>query len=461
MPLPAGLREEHLCVAWERGLLDPQRVVAGDGMPIQVVYSGRRCGDPGPDFRDAVLALPDATLLYGDIEVHSSWAGWREHGHDSNPAYDRIVLHVTWADPDEVTTSSGRRVRGLALSDCLNLALTELLRLPLRPRLVWGPTCPAAVTGRAAPDLERFLVEQGRARLEARAAVLSAEIDAFGPEQALWTALLRALGYRRNTAPFDQLSRIVPWQSAATVARIAGQSATTALLLGAAGFLAAVQRTLPPADEALRRRWEAMWRKLQPYCAATPLDRGAWTVAGVRPDNAPARRVAAAAALALAHRDGLAAALCSGVDDLDRPLLQPLPDDGYWGAHADLGRLVGPAPAALVGRTRQTEMEVNAILPVALALARERGDAALTQAVLTRYAAASASGGNQITRHMLQTIGAPARTARSAAAEQGLLHLYTQWCRERRCWHCPIPATFGQPSGSTGPTGESPSDLAL
>ena len=93
MERPAGLREGHLCLAWERQMVQPGLLTAG-GERLQVVFPGRRCGDPGPDFRDAVIALPDAQLWRGDVEVHLDRAGWEAHGHHANPAYDRVILHV-------------------------------------------------------------------------------------------------------------------------------------------------------------------------------------------------------------------------------------------------------------------------------------------------------------------------------------------------------------------------------
>ncbi len=59
-----------------------------------MVFPGRRWGGPGPDFRGAVLALPDGTLLRGDVEIHRRARDWTEHGHAQDPAYANVVLHV-------------------------------------------------------------------------------------------------------------------------------------------------------------------------------------------------------------------------------------------------------------------------------------------------------------------------------------------------------------------------------
>lgn len=281
------------------------------------------------------------------------------------------------------------------------------------------------------------------ARLATRAALVAADAAVVGYDQAFWSALLRGLGYQRNVAPFLRLARIVPWSVAsANASRADWRNELTALLLGAAGLLEAPARAVSSGDERVRQAYHERWRALQPHGADQPLRRTEWTMAAVRPDNMPARRMAAAAGIALHYAEGLSDRLCRTVADEANPCGITVGDDPFWSTHADFGRLVGPAPVSLLGTARERELLVNAVLPGVLAIARDVADAALEQAVFRRYARLGAAGSNQITRHMLRTIGLPAHVAKTAAAEQGLLHLYHQWCRERRCWDCPLPIAF-------------------
>jgi hypothetical protein len=461
MDRPAGLREEHLCLAWERQMVQPGRLLAG-GDHVQVVFPGRRCGDPGPDFRDAVLALPDARLWRGDVEVHLERAGWEAHGHGANPAYDRVILHVTWAEAEPVVNSAGVAVPALALATCLAVAPETLAAMPVRQLPPPGTSCPCAVSDAQAPALPAFLQEQGMARLAARAALMAADAAVVGYDQAFWSALLRGLGYQRNVTPFLQLARVVPWSVAtANAGRPTRREDVTALLLGAAGLLESPPRVLPPADELARQAYRERWRAVRAHCADRPLGRSEWTLAAVRPDNMPARRIAAGAGLVLAYAAGLGDALRAIVAEGDRPCSLSVGDDPFWSTRADFGRVVGPDPVSLLGAARERELLVNAVLPGVLAMARDRGDGPLEQAVYRRYARLGAAGSNQISRHMLRTIGAPASVMKTAAAEQGLLHLYHQWCRERRCWECPLPGAFDALTRLPGGSGDTSVKEAL
>src|SRR5215469_9938362 len=76
------LHERELARLWEAGRVPASALVTEEGVALQIVYRGRPNGGAGPDFRDAVIALPDARLLHGDVELHILASDFRRHGHD-------------------------------------------------------------------------------------------------------------------------------------------------------------------------------------------------------------------------------------------------------------------------------------------------------------------------------------------------------------------------------------------
>jgi hypothetical protein len=57
---------------------------------------------------------------------------------------------------------------------------------------------------------------------------------------------------------------------------------------------------------------------------------------------------------------------------------------------------------------------------------------------MKQYASLRSGDGNEVSRHMQRTLGLAAGDVRFAVTEQGSLTLFDEWCRERRCWECPI-----------------------
>ena len=60
------------------------------GERLQIIYHGRRNGDSGPDFRDAVITTKEGKVLRGDIELHVKSSHWYSHGHQDNTAYSAV-----------------------------------------------------------------------------------------------------------------------------------------------------------------------------------------------------------------------------------------------------------------------------------------------------------------------------------------------------------------------------------
>lgn len=84
------------------------------GGAMRVHFPGWRNRSAGPDFRDAVIEADGATLR-GDVEVHRDARDWVRHGHDADPRYGNVVLHVVEDAPDN-PPGPARRARASALA---------------------------------------------------------------------------------------------------------------------------------------------------------------------------------------------------------------------------------------------------------------------------------------------------------------------------------------------------------
>ena len=58
-----------------------------------VINAGEKNDGPGPDILNCHLILDDLELS-GSVEMHNRASDWFQHGHQTNPAYEDVVLHV-------------------------------------------------------------------------------------------------------------------------------------------------------------------------------------------------------------------------------------------------------------------------------------------------------------------------------------------------------------------------------
>lgn len=450
---PKTLREEDVAQLWQACPWGGKFLTTTAGEQIQVVYPGRRNLGPGPDFRDAIIALDGRRLRHGHIEVHTVTTAWRAHGHAPDPAYHNVMLHVVWEDDGPV---AGGPLRTLALQPHFPDGMPEEYVARALPSF---QPCADLATKCEPMTVGMLFATLGERRLRRKAEVMLAAIEHHGPAHALYAALLDALGYSQNREPFRLLSEGLPWPVAEALlsGKPDAEQHGEALFLGAAGLLSSqretasrrgtIYRAATAPEQAHEQRLEKLWAalNLEPVLGAT-----AWVRRGVRPANAPARRVAAAGRLCAALAQTGAVETCLRLaDDADwarvlRHMQEvcalPPARSPYWATHCDFGVPLRGAPQSLIGGERVREILTNVILPFLVAYGEHTGDAEISDWATTLFRRAPAGGMNRLTRSMRDDVfGLPSKyVPMTAARHQGLLHIYHNWCREKRCDACAV-----------------------
>jgi len=362
------------------------------GEPVRVLYRGRPGGGAGPDFRDARVSVGGATPRLGDVEVHVTAADFRRHGHETDPAYRRVVLHVVFDANGEAETAlpGGGVAPVLALRPWVERRSVEILSW-LERSTPWREPCYTAVSRIGAPAVLVVLTEGGMRRLHDKAASPAAELPGAEPEQVLYRAMCGALGLTRNVEPFRLLAERLPFR---VLAREGEGSADA------------------EAEARIRRRLHevAGFGPEAPVLGALP-----WRLDGLRPNAHPAKRLGGLAAILARHRH-------TGLE-------QALRDAATAGAPALLRAVTAPG----IGRDRAVEIAVNAVLPFLIATGSEEQSLVLAGAL----PAAAGYGALTTLSATLADSGRPL-VAMNALAQQGGLALHRDWCRRGGCGVCPL-----------------------
>ena len=158
-------------------------------------------------------------------------------------------------------------------------------RSPLILREVDSHPPPEQLPRAAQDDL---LLQAARARLHAKSKAIARLARQTGWEASLWHGLFRALGYKHNTWPMQNLAE----RLAALRENEPGDAlGWQARLLGVAGLLTAdLTAQTPAARKHLSTLWDQWWRvrdALEPHILPSKL----WRFSGLRPANHPVRRL--------------------------------------------------------------------------------------------------------------------------------------------------------------------------
>ncbi len=440
---PESPPEALLQMIWQHQRLQRDQLLTLDGQPVRVLHPGFRSLEGGPDFRAAVVSIGGAPAVSGDIEVDLRPNGWKAHGHDRNPAFSRVILHVVWDGGGVVANEPPR----LALRHALDAPVGELGFLlagqgELLAEAARGWCC-EPLRSLSPRQRQELLRQAARTRLESKAAQFQARARQAGWEQALWEGLFRALGYKHNVWPMLLLAE----HRSRWLAPAAGLLGLQARLFGISGLL-------PPEPgrdgdgQYLRRHWDAWWREREEFSDCV-LPRQVWRLHGVRPVNHPARRLALAAHWAI--RGDLTKKLeawCVGshpaaaLPDSLLSCLQAEPDP-FWTRHYNFTSRTLPADQPLLGAARATDLAMNVILPWLWVRAAEGGNAELRRELESRYFQWPPAQDNSVLKLARQRLlGTAASTGLTTAADQqGLVQIVRDFCErsDSVCAGCRMP----------------------
>jgi hypothetical protein len=438
--------ERLLQAVWQQQRLLRDQLHTLDGQPVRILHPGFKNHEPGPDFHGAIVQIGDEPARSGDIEVDLRSSGWHTHGHDRNPAFHNVILHVIWEGEKPASTE----IPVVALRGKLDAPIGALdawlgpEALQSLPEELLGQ-CSAPLRDLPPERLRDLLHQAAQVRWQAKAAQFQARARHAGWEQALWEGLFRALGYKHNTWPMQNLAESRSRWLRAPATPLALQ----ARLLGVSGLLPAqLTRTQITTDNYVRTIWDQWWREREEFsdCA---VPRQTWRFSSLRPANHPQRRIALASHW-LATGD-LVPRLEKwfAAEFSDNRLAASLEEvlrvgqDDFWSWHWTLRSDRMSRPQPLLGGARVTDLAVNVILPWFCARAAEGGNESLQHEAERRFSEWPPAEDNSVLRLARRRLlgGATARALPGAAAQQGLLQIVRDFCDHSNslCENCRFP----------------------
>ena len=210
---------EHLLqLLWQRQDFLRQPLMTLDQQSITIYRPGRWSRSSGPDFLDAKLRLGEAPIRVGAVEVHAVASDWFRHGHNRDPAYTKVLLHVVWHNDlgtQTVVDASSREISQIVLSTALTLPLPELQGVLEDERVPAGhgaglTPCQRSLLEMTPETVGGLLDMAGEERWRQKANRFALRVERRGTEQALYETLMEALGFQGNRMPFWQLARLAP-----------------------------------------------------------------------------------------------------------------------------------------------------------------------------------------------------------------------------------------------------------
>ncbi|MGE0089843.1 MAG: DUF2851 family protein, partial [Bacteroidales bacterium] len=108
------MKEEFLHYIWKYKLYTSRNLKTTNGQSIEILNPGIHNFDSGPDFFNAKIKIDD-TIWCGNVEVHINSSDWFSHNHNTNKAYDNVILQVVYHHDKEVFRTDGQLIPTMEL----------------------------------------------------------------------------------------------------------------------------------------------------------------------------------------------------------------------------------------------------------------------------------------------------------------------------------------------------------
>jgi hypothetical protein len=424
------MREDFLHYLWKTRLFNQKDLTITTGEPLFIADAGTHNPNAGPDFQQARIRIGD-TLWIGQVEIHLRASDWHQHGHQTDPAYQNVILHVVYEADENIAyqpkngTTSTQYLPCLELKDKIPQNVFQKYWGMLHAK-AWIPCAahfPTVSSFVRTACLDPLVVE----RLEQKVLIIEQLLEENKQdwEETFYQKIARAFGSKVNADPMEQLARSVPHKVLAKHKDNLFQ--LEAILFGQAGWLNQSFSDLYP--NLLAKEYHFLRHKhgLQPI-SPTGVE---WKFSKIRPPNFPTIRLAQFASLV--HQSvHLFSKIISKetITEVDE-LLNTVTSD-YWTTHYTFDTPSIEKTKAL-GKKAIQGILLNTVIPFLFLYGKMKGLPAFKNRALD-WLETLPPEENQI----IENWKALGMIAQSGAESQALLQLKNHYCDKQRCLDCKI-----------------------
>jgi hypothetical protein len=417
-------REEFLHALWLQLPALQEGLYTTTGERVSVLNTGTYNHNAGPDFLNAHVEI-EGVHWAGDVEMHIHSSDWYLHNHDSDPAYDAVILHVVAENDRPIVRTHSQRILTTVVFPHLDIYERYQATLCQNTNL---PRCDSRLAKLTTSEQNIWFKQLLTERLESRAQQIEQDRTAceLDWEEAFYRSMARSLGLKVNAEPMHRLARSIPFKNLYKVRD--SRFAIEAILHGQSGLLQLVPKnecddyTLELLDEY---NYHATKFKL------APLGELGWKFLRLRPTVFPSIRISQLAGL-LVQKEHLLSSLLESETLGEIEQILAVDADFYWNSHYKFSQTSRNTQTKKLGKTSLQTLLLNSVLPFRYAYSKSLGNEQCITSTLTLYHKLPPEQ-NSIIRNYSDA----GLHIDSAATSQAILELHKNYCLRNRCYLCP------------------------
>ena len=410
------MTEKLLQFIWRFGYFNNAGLTTISGEEFTIISPGILNTNQGPDFTNAKIKI-GSTILAGAIELHTQTSEWTKHGHESDPQYKNVILHVVYKHDRLVNNIPVLELE----SRISNLLLQKYSSFMNNPSFI---ACSKSIS--EVRELtwvswkERLLAE----RLQRKSAQVLDLLNQnnFHWEETFWWTLAKNFGNKINGHAFEAMARSIPLNVLAKHKSSIHQ--IEALLFGQAGLLN--DRFEDEYPRLLQREYNFLAVKYGLRQSSLPV-----LFLRMRPGNFPTIRLAELA-MVIQTGNHLLSKILEAQNVADIKALFAVTANDFWHYHYTFHEATS-FKKKIVGNTTIDNLIVNSVVPILFAYGIQHNEEKYKDKAL-KWLECLSPEINTITKEFTSL----RITNESAFDSQALIELKNEYCSQKKCLECSV-----------------------
>ena len=422
MNTPKIMPEEFLQYIWENRLFTHENQQTANGETLEIINVGKRNTDSGPDFFNARVKIDD-TVWVGNVEIHRFASDWGRHNHNTDDAYNNVILHVAEVFDKPVYRNNGEEIPALVLKYPAALKTNYQKLLDAKTWIACQSQFHKIDPIILQLGFNRLMIE----RLEEKTTEILNRLQQNNNDwnETFYQELARMFGFKVNAIPFEMLAKSLP------VGILAKHKSSLfqleSLLFGNSGLL---NEQLLGDDYyiSLRNEYSFLYKKYQ----LKGIESHLWKFMRLRPGNFPTIRISQFAAL-IHKSHGLFSKILEieSLEDLKK--LFEVQASEYWNSHYSFNKNSVRNSVKELGENSINTLIINIVIPFLFVYGEKQNKESLKNRSLEFLEQLPAEENSVIEKW--KSLGVEAR---SAFESQALLQLKNKYCELKKCLNCQI-----------------------
>lgn len=416
------MKEEFLHYIWKYKLFNTSNLLTQNNEQIEIVSFGIHNTDAGPDFFNGKVII-DQTTWAGNIEIHINSSDWIKHRHQSDKAYDNVILHVVYNNEIGVNDKDGNPIPTMVLKGLIDENLIEKYD-NLTQSKDWIPC------GKQIKTVDEFTINSwinrlAIERLERKSEEIqeTLKLNKNNWEETFYQYLFKYFGLKVNAQPFELLAKNT---SLKIIEKHSDLFSIEALLYGQSGYLE------EEIEDEYYNKLKKEYHFLKSKFGLTPLDKSLWKLLRLRPSNFPTIRIAQLASL-LSNNTRLFSKIIETESVKELQQLFYVQASEYWKSHYQFREAVKENKVKKIGINTINNIIINVIVPFTFVYGKVKQNEKLVEKSLNLLENIKAED-NSIIKNW-SDLGVKSGNAMQT---QSLLELKNNYCSQKKCLNCSI-----------------------